>query len=96
MVIFNKNKRSNEMRVFEDPFDILSSARKQIGRARTKLIEKAYEEEPNYVIKYSICHSLDLSKSEIRELYDFLNFLSTSTDEEIINHLFKENDGQKL
>ena len=84
------------MRIFEDPFDILSSARKQIAAARIKLIIKTYEEEPNYDNVYSISHTLDLSNSEIKELYDFLNFLSTNTDEEIINHLFKENDGKKL
>jgi len=84
------------MRKFEDPFDILSSARKQIGDARMKLIEKTYEEEPNCDTGYSISHALDLSDSEIQELYDFLNFLRNNTDEEIINHLFKENDGKKL
>jgi hypothetical protein len=95
-IMCNKNKRSYDMRKFDDPFDILSSARKQLSDVRKKLIERAYEEEPNYVIKYSISHALELSDSEIRELYDFLNFLSTKTDEEIINHLFKENNGKKL
>jgi len=84
------------MRKFEDPFDILSSARKQIAIVRAKLIEKAYEDEPLEVPMFSICHALDFSKGEIEELYEFLTFLSNNTDEEIINYLFKENDGQKL
>lgn len=84
------------MRKFEDPFDILSSARQQISAARMKLIERTYEEERDAEDEYSISHALDFSDSEIRELYDFLNFLSNNTDEEIINHLFKENDGKKL
>lgn len=84
------------MRKFEDPFDILSSARKQIRDARMKLIERTYEEEWDAEDEYSIAHALELSDTEIRELYDFLNFLSNNTDEEIINHLFKENDGKKL